>query len=64
MNTIKPDKIDLLRLKDIVAQLADIIYLLCGAKEQNVRMILANFTNLSDDELSYLNLSYPKDAKE
>ena len=40
MNTIKPDKIDLLRLKDIVAQSADIIYLLCGAKEQNVRMIL------------------------
>ena len=64
MNTIKPEKMDLIRLKDIVAQLSDVIYLLCRAKEQDVSTILNRFTNISNEERTYLNLSYPKDAKE
>ena len=36
MNQPKNDKLDTMRMKDIVAQLTDIIYLLCDAKEKDI----------------------------
>lgn len=63
MNSSKHDKIDTMRLKDIVCQLSDVIYLLCDAKEHDAMIILNQFTNLSSDELEKLNISFPRNHK-
>ena len=57
----KRAKIDAMRMKDIIAQLADIIYLLCNAKENNITTILDQFTNITQEELHSLNIFFPHD---
>ncbi len=59
--TTKRTKIDTMRLKDIIAQLTDIIYIQCNAKEKNITVILDQFTNITQEELSSLNIFYPQD---
>lgn len=54
-------KIDTMRMKDIISQLADIIYLLCNAKENNITIILDQFTNITQEELDSLNIFFPHD---
>lgn len=61
-NTTKREKIDTMRMKDIISQLSDVIYLLCKAKESNITMILDQFTNITKEERDSLNLIYPKDT--
>jgi len=58
----KRAKIDTLRLKDIIAQLTDIIYILCNAKKSNVSIILDQFTNITEEELNSLNILFPPDT--
>lgn len=58
MDIEKFDKIDAMRMRDIVSQLTDIIYLLCDAKDKNIDLILTQFTNLTADEQVCLNLIY------
>ena len=60
-NECKSTKMDSMRLKDIIAQLTDIIYLLCDAKEHDTTIILNQFTNLSDEERTSLNLVFSRD---
>ncbi len=61
-NTNKTIKIDNMRMKDIIAQLTDIIYLLCEAKENDIMIILNQFTNLSAEERNTLNLVFSHDV--
>lgn len=58
----KRAKIDTMRMKDIIAQLTDIIYILCNAKKSNISMILDQFTNITDEELDSLNIFFPSDT--
>ncbi len=60
-NNQKTVKMDTMRMKDIVAQLVDIIYLLCEAKGCDIKIILHQFTNLSDEERNSLNLIFSQD---
>ncbi len=57
----KRAKIDTMRMKDIIAQLADIIYLLCNAKKSNISIILNQLTNITDEEMESLNILFPHD---
>jgi len=59
--TTKHVKIDTMRMKDIISQLADIIYLLCNAKENNITTVLDQFTNITPEELDTLNIFFPHD---
>lgn len=62
MNTRKSERLDTMRMKDIVSQLTDVIYLLCEAKNMNITLILSQFTNLTEAEQNSLNIIYSKDA--
>lgn len=62
--TTKRTKIDTMRLKDIIAQLTDIIYIQCNAKESNITVILDQFTNITQDEMNSLNIFYPQDIND
>lgn len=55
-------KIDAMRMKDIIAQLTDIIYILCNAKKSNISMILNEFTNITEEELESLRILFPTDT--
>lgn len=57
----KRAKIDAVRMKDIIAQLTDIIYILCNAKKSNISIILDQFTNITEEELDSLNILFPQD---
>lgn len=52
-------RIDTIRMKDIVAQLTDIIYLLCDAKGEDTGIILHQLTNLTTEEYQSLHLVFP-----
>lgn len=56
-------KIDAMRMKDIIAQLTDIIYFLCNAKKSNISIILDQFTNITEEELDSLNILFPQDIE-
>lgn len=60
--TSKPKKIDAIRMKDIIAQLSDVIYLLCGAKSLDVITIFDQFTNITPEEREILNIVFPNDV--
>ena len=57
----KYDRIDTIRMKDIVAQLTDIIYLLCDAKEADSRIIINQLTNLTKEERESLHITFSCD---
>lgn len=53
MNTIPPfteEELDAIRMKDIVCQLTDVIFILCNAKKLDSITILSQLTNLSYEE--------------
>ncbi len=52
-------RIDTIRMKDIVAQLTDIIYLLCDAKAEDAGIILHQLTNLTAEEQESLHIIFP-----
>lgn len=58
----KCDRIDTIRMKDIVAQLTDIIYLLCDAKETDIRIIMNQLTNLTAEERESLHITFSSDV--
>jgi len=60
----KRTKIEVTRMKDIIAQLTDIIYILCNAKQSNISMILNEFTNITEEELDSLHILFPTDIDE
>ena len=62
MNQPKNDKLDTMRMKDIVAQLTDIIYLLCDAKEKDIMIIINQFTNLTVEERESLHIAFSRDS--
>lgn len=61
MNERKCEKLDTMRMKDIVAQLTDIIYLLCDAKQKDIAMIINQFTNLTDEERKSLHIAFSRE---
>ena len=58
----KHERIDTMRMKDIVSQLTDVIYLLCNAKSSNITMILDQFTNITKEERESLNIIFSRDT--
>lgn len=58
----KPKKIDAMRMKDIIAQLSDVIYLLCNAKAMDVNTIFDQFTNITPKERESLNIIFPNEV--
>ena len=58
MKTIEPPTLDTIRMKDIIVQLTDVIYLLCNAKGQDSDIILNQFTNLTFNELQSLHIDF------
>lgn len=54
----KNERIDTIRMKDIISQLTDIIYLLCDAKEADIRIIITQLTNLTVEEQESLHLTF------
>ena len=61
-DSLKCDRIDTIRMKDIVAQLTDIIYLLCDAKETDSRIIISQLTNLTVEERESLHITFSSDV--
>ena len=57
----KNERIDTIRMKDIVSQLTDIIYLLCDAKETDIRIIINQLTNLTAEERESLHITFATD---
>lgn len=62
-DSAKSEKLDMMRMKDIVLQLADVIYLLCGAKAADVVTIFDQFTNITAEERKALRIIFPNDVK-
>lgn len=60
----KPRKLDAMRMKDIIAQLADIIYLQCGAKSLDITTVFEQFTNITPEERKALNIIFSNDETE
>ena len=58
MNPNKIEKMDIMRMKDIISQLTDVIYLLCDAKDTNITMIMEQFTNLTCEERDSLHITF------
>ena len=56
----KHNKLDAMRLKDMVCQLSDVIFLLCDAKGKDTMIIFDQFTNITKEELDALNIVFPK----
>ena len=48
----------MIRMKDIISQLTDVIYLLCDAKDTNITMIMEQFTNLTCEERDSLHITF------
>lgn len=61
-NTTKHEKIDTMRMKDIISQLTDVIYLLCNAKSTTIDTVLDQFTNITKEEQESLNIFFPHDT--
>lgn len=59
----KCEKIDMMRMKDIVSQLTDVIYLLCNAKAADVATIFDQFTNITTEEREALRIIFPNNMK-
>ena len=61
-NTTKHEKIDTMRMKDIISQLTDVIYLLCNARSTTIDTVLDQFTNITKEEQESLNIFFPHDT--
>ena len=59
---VKSPKINTMRMKDIISQLSDVIYLLCSAKSADITTIFDQFTNITREEREALNIIFPNDA--
>ena len=59
---VKSQKISTMRMKDIISQLSDVIYLLCSAKAADITTIFDQFTNITREEREALNIIFPNDA--
>lgn len=59
---VKSTKINTMRMKDIISQLSDVIYLLCGAKAADISTIFDQFTNITREERETLNIIFPNDT--
>lgn len=59
---VKSKKIDTRRMKDIISQLSDVIYLLCSAKSADITTIFDQFTNITREEREALNIIFPNDV--
>ena len=58
----KQDTIDKMRMKDIISQLTDIIYLMCGARNADIYTIINEFTNLTNEEIESLHICFSSEV--
>jgi hypothetical protein len=59
----KREKIAGLRMKEILAELVDVIYLMCDADADDASAILRQFTDMTPQEYEWLNIMYAKERK-
>jgi hypothetical protein len=48
-------------MKDIVAMLADIIYMLCDGNREDTLTLIRCLTDITPEELQFFNIIYPKE---
>lgn len=63
MKATKSPAISNARMRELINQLADIIYIQCKAKQQPTITLLHQLTNMTPEEQSKLNIFYPKDLE-
>jgi hypothetical protein len=56
----KPFTIKRMRMKDIVAMLVDIIYIMCDGDKDETFILLKRLTDITPEELEFFNISFPK----
>jgi hypothetical protein len=56
----KPFTIKRMRMKDIVAMLVDVIYIMCDGNKDETIILLKRLTDITPEELEFFNISFPK----
>jgi hypothetical protein len=49
-----------MRMKDIVAMLADVIYIMCDGNRDDTMTLLRCLTDITPKELDFFNIIFPK----
>jgi hypothetical protein len=49
-----------MRMKDIVAMLFDIIYIMCDGNRDETLILINRLTDITPDELEFFNILFPK----
>jgi hypothetical protein len=50
-----------MRMKDIVAMLVDVIYMMCDGSKTDTLILLNRLTDLTPEELEFFNIVFPED---
>jgi hypothetical protein len=50
-----------MRMKDIVAMLVDVIYIMCDGNKTDTLILLNRLTDLTPEELEFFNIVFPED---
>jgi hypothetical protein len=53
-----------MRLKDIVAMLIDVIYIMCDGSKAETMTLIKRLTDLTPEELDFFNIAFPDDKNE
>jgi hypothetical protein len=51
-----------MRMKDIIAMLVDVIYIMCDGNKDETMVIIRRLTDITPDELDFFNIVYPKQS--
>jgi hypothetical protein len=53
-----------MRMKDIVAMLIDVIYIMCDGSKSETLILINRLTDITPEELEFFNIAFPDDKKE
>jgi hypothetical protein len=53
-----------MRLKDIVAMLIDVIYIMCDGSKAETMTLIKRLTDITPEELDFFNIAFPDDKNE
>jgi hypothetical protein len=56
----KQFKIKRMRMKDIIAMLFDVVYILCDGSKEDTFVLINRLTDITPEELEFFNIAYPK----
>jgi hypothetical protein len=52
-----------MRMKDIVAMLVDVIYILCDCNKAETLVLINRLTDITPEEMEFFNIAYPKERE-